>query len=105
MDAAISYNNLKKHEAALDILKRLLDIYPSKNENNAKVGEIYGVIGDTLIILKDYKEAAKYHNKSLYIFMKTFGNKDILVARACNRMNLINFKLGVMNQSYLFFRK
>jgi Putative Zn-dependent protease, contains TPR repeats len=104
LEAAISLNNSERHHDAIKLLKYLLEVYPKDNEH-PKLGEIFGIIGDILIILKDYREAAKYHKKSLNIYVKAFGPNDILVCRACNRLNLIYFKFGLLGQSFVFFKK
>lgn len=53
LEAALSFNNQKRHEDSIALLQKLIAIFPS-NDEVPKLGEIYGVIGDILIILKRY---------------------------------------------------
>jgi len=104
VEAAISLNNSEKHTYAIIVLIKLKEIYPIVEEN-PRLGEIDGLIGDILIIMKNYREAAKYHKQSLKIYLKCYDPADIHVARVCHRLNLVYFKLGVLGQSVVFFKK
>ncbi len=105
LESALTYNNSKRHNEAITILQNLLQIYKCRDKEGAKVGEIYGMIGDIQFIQKNYLKAALNHKMSLNIYIKSFGHSDLLVLKALGRLNLISFKLGLFQESLTYFQK
>jgi Tetratricopeptide repeat. len=105
LESALNYNNSKRHNEAITILENLLKIYICRDQESPKIGDIHGMIGDIRFIQKNYLKAAYNYKISLNIYTKSFGQNDLLVVKALGRLNLVSFKLGLLQESKTYFQK
>ena len=93
MQAAINFNialvhhKLGNHNMSLELCKQSLEECLAVGDENApSVGDVFSLIADNLWKMKVYEDSFDFLNKSFKIYQDNFGDDDLKVAHAREKM-------------------